>query len=370
MGRGPGRDTDPHDERRAAWWRGDRAAWTSWLVAAVLTPTVVAGAATMTTGRSIEQDLADRARRALQGAGIDAHVTMDGRDASLARVPAGRGNQAHQLVDDLAGVRTVTVAEAQPASTRPAPAEAEPVTMTFTGDQVALTGPVPDEATRRAMVREIEHSCGRAVIGALQVRPGVDTVGKPEAFGELAKAAAHPAGERTVSWGPLGVVLTGTAPDPVAKQRIENAVRRAVPGVEVHSRLVVTREGSARAARDNELQERLDRLLGEHPITFRPNTAELTAEGVEAVRRAAQLLAEATDRTVEVGGHVAAGPGAEANAVRLSQQRAEVVRRRLVHQGFPAGQVVAKGYGDSRPRADNNTAAGKAANRRVEITVR
>jgi outer membrane protein OmpA-like peptidoglycan-associated protein len=53
----------------------------------------------------------------------------------------------------------------------------------------------------------------------------------------------------------------------------------------------------------------------------------------------------------------------------LSQQRAEQVMTFLQQQGLPAAQLVAEGRGPAEPIADNTTAQGRAANRRVELVV-
>ena len=54
---------------------------------------------------------------------------------------------------------------------------------------------------------------------------------------------------------------------------------------------------------------------------------------------------------------------------QLSQARAESVRQQLISNGIPADKIRAQGLGSSRPVADNNTAEGRANNRRVEIVV-
>jgi outer membrane protein OmpA-like peptidoglycan-associated protein len=53
----------------------------------------------------------------------------------------------------------------------------------------------------------------------------------------------------------------------------------------------------------------------------------------------------------------------------FSSERAQAVREILVGDGLPAGVVVARGLGDSRPLTSNATAAGREQNRRVEIVV-
>lgn len=71
---------------------------------------------------------------------------------------------------------------------------------------------------------------------------------------------------------------------------------------------------------------------------------------------------------VEIGGHTD-DVGSEADNLRLSESRAQAVRQYLVLNGVDAPQVTAKGYGESIPRADNRSEAGRAQNRRTEFRI-
>jgi outer membrane protein OmpA-like peptidoglycan-associated protein len=56
--------------------------------------------------------------------------------------------------------------------------------------------------------------------------------------------------------------------------------------------------------------------------------------------------------------------------IELSQRRAEAVRDYFVNKGIDANRLTAEGFGDTRPVADNASAAGKAQNRRTVIKLR
>jgi outer membrane protein OmpA-like peptidoglycan-associated protein len=73
-------------------------------------------------------------------------------------------------------------------------------------------------------------------------------------------------------------------------------------------------------------------------------------------------------RKVQVEGHCDA-KGSDAYNEKLSQRRANAVRDYLIAHGVEADRLVAIGYGESRPVADNGTAEGRARNRRVEFTI-
>jgi outer membrane protein OmpA-like peptidoglycan-associated protein len=71
---------------------------------------------------------------------------------------------------------------------------------------------------------------------------------------------------------------------------------------------------------------------------------------------------------IEVGGHTD-NVGNDAANQLLSEERANAVRDFLIAHGIEASRVVAKGYGETRPVATNDTDEGRALNRRTEVTV-
>ena len=71
---------------------------------------------------------------------------------------------------------------------------------------------------------------------------------------------------------------------------------------------------------------------------------------------------------IELGGHTD-DVGADAANLTLSDQRAKAVRDHVVSKGIAADRVTSKGYGETKPVGDNGTEAGRAQNRRTEVTV-
>jgi outer membrane protein OmpA-like peptidoglycan-associated protein len=61
--------------------------------------------------------------------------------------------------------------------------------------------------------------------------------------------------------------------------------------------------------------------------------------------------------------------GDDAKNLDLSQRRADAVKKYLADKGVAAGRMTTKGFGETMPIADNNTAAGRTKNRRVEFKV-
>ena len=62
--------------------------------------------------------------------------------------------------------------------------------------------------------------------------------------------------------------------------------------------------------------------------------------------------------------------GEAAYNLQLSQRRAQAVANILIAGGVPAQRIAAGGQGETQPVASNDTAAGRAQNRRVEIIIR
>ena len=88
----------------------------------------------------------------------------------------------------------------------------------------------------------------------------------------------------------------------------------------------------------------------------------------EKLREVARALLEQGESSIVVEGHTDSRGPAETNQ-RLSLLRAREVRGYLVSQGIPTSNIQAAGLGEERPVASNDTAEGRANNRRVEIVI-
>jgi len=81
---------------------------------------------------------------------------------------------------------------------------------------------------------------------------------------------------------------------------------------------------------------------------------------------AAEQLSGCPNVAVRVDGHTDS-IGTDAYNQGLSERRANAVLNHLVDRGVPASRLTATGYGESQPVASNDTAEGRALNRRVEL---
>ncbi|MBT8120163.1 MAG: OmpA family protein [Gammaproteobacteria bacterium] len=104
-------------------------------------------------------------------------------------------------------------------------------------------------------------------------------------------------------------------------------------------------------------------------VNFEPKSYELTDESKLILDEAAiSINASPEIQKIEVQAHTDYKGSGEAN-LKLSEQRALSVRDYLVSQGVRENRLIAKGYGESQPIADNKTAEGRAKNRRVELKI-
>lgn len=112
----------------------------------------------------------------------------------------------------------------------------------------------------------------------------------------------------------------------------------------------------------------IDALLVQQKITFPPGSAEIDAATGQLMTRLADALNECTAMPLEIAGHTDS-QGSEDGNRALSQARAEAVLLALQGRRVEVSEMRAVGYGESRPIADNETEAGRDANRRIEFTL-
>jgi OOP family OmpA-OmpF porin len=106
-------------------------------------------------------------------------------------------------------------------------------------------------------------------------------------------------------------------------------------------------------------------------IYFRTNSAELLAASRRVLNEVGQALLDRPEAQIEIQGHTDSSGSAGYN-LQLSERRARAVFEYLVgtYPGLERRRFTVQGYGESRPIASNDTADGKAMNRRVEFVVR
>jgi chemotaxis protein MotB len=124
-----------------------------------------------------------------------------------------------------------------------------------------------------------------------------------------------------------------------------------------------------------EVQRRDGRLIVQLPaeVLFASGSADLSEDGKVALIKLSAVLERMPDRKFMIAGHTDALQPAKGSRFRnnweLSTARAVTVTELLVTAKLPATSLVASGYGEFAPIADNRTETGRTKNRRIEIVL-
>ncbi|MCX5801043.1 MAG: PKD domain-containing protein [Candidatus Eisenbacteria bacterium] len=109
-----------------------------------------------------------------------------------------------------------------------------------------------------------------------------------------------------------------------------------------------------------------DKPIVLHGVKFEFDKSILSVRADSLLDLVAASMKRRPDVKVEVAGHCD-WVGSDAYNQALSIRRAEAVRDYLIYKGVKAENLTFKGYGETKPMADNKTAEGRALNRRVEL---
>jgi len=103
-------------------------------------------------------------------------------------------------------------------------------------------------------------------------------------------------------------------------------------------------------------------------IGFQTGGRNLSGDIYSSLNSVAKILNEYPESALRIVGHTDSVGSAESNFT-LSEDRAESVSAYLSKRGIKSGRLSTRGYGERRPVASNDTKQGRAANRRVEISI-
>jgi outer membrane protein OmpA-like peptidoglycan-associated protein len=103
-------------------------------------------------------------------------------------------------------------------------------------------------------------------------------------------------------------------------------------------------------------------------ITFKTDSSDLRPDFFEVLNSVSLVLKEYDKTLLEVAGHTDS-TGADAYNQTLSEKRASTVAQYLASRGVNSQRVITVGAGETHPIASNDTAEGRQANRRVELSL-
>ncbi len=310
----------------------------------------------------------------LQGDGQRVLVSAIGTEADAARIRDLAGSAACDtwIAEQLTcptGVR-VELTEPAPVAVEPTP-EPDPVSVRATpverfhdfsfrrtGDSILLSGEVPSETDRNAIVAQA-NARFETVANELVVSGDPATEGYQWAWDRAFPIlAATIDGE--VSWRSALFSVSGRV-----GATEEQGVRLAFASSEYPARLgVLNLQVIDEAARCN---EQFATVLATTAIRFQTASAEISPDSQDLIEQLSEV-AQGCPGSFGVDGHTDSTGSAVLNR-NLSLARAQAVVAALTAAGVEAGRLTARGFGPDQPIADNSTAAGRAQNRRIEIEV-
>lgn len=323
------------------------------------------GVPTPQWARAAEEAIAALARL---GAGS---VTFSDADIALLAEPG----TDQSLFDDVVGALDVALPEvfALDATLPPLPDESAPVVPEFIATlspegQVLLRGRLGSEQVRTTVTSFAE---ARFAAGAVHMTARV-VEGLPrdwtvrvllaiEALSHLENGAV------TVTPGTMDV--TGKTGRKSAGSEIAQLLADRLGGTEQFTLDVAYHEQLdplESLPTPEECEARIAEVQGERKIGFEPGSATIDGAGAAILDRIAEILKECGEIRMEVAGHTDSQGREEMNA-QLSLERARAVLDELRLRRVLTSLLEAKGYGESRPIAENDTEEGRETNRRIEF---
>jgi OOP family OmpA-OmpF porin len=233
--------------------------------------------------------------------------------------------------------------------------------------QVQLRGRLSDEATRAAV-----ESFAAAQFGADRIYPAmrIDPA-MPSGWPTRVLAALEA----------LQYLNNGVAS--VTEETIEISGSTGVKSAQSEmARILSSKLDGARYSLDIKYSEALDPLAAiptpdecigkiteaasKQKITFAPSSTDIESDAIQTIDAIADIVRQCQHVEIEIGGHTDS-QGREVMNEQLSQARADAVLNAIMARRVLVSNLSAKGYGEAQPIADNETEAGREANRRIEF---
>jgi len=312
----------------------------------------------------IEQDLTYRVEEALNRPDFSqVDISFEGRDGKLSGEVSSQAiaDEAETLARKTWGVRVVNdlvkVATEQPV-------ELAHLDGYFQNGKLVLNGVVPDEAMRAKLVQMAEKAFGIGnVVDQLTIDPQVQL---PDYLEKAFTAFLGLKGIQAVGFsiGADKFVLKGKVETDAIKAALGNELKKVLAPLLVQNDLQVLAVEVSKPS----LVE-LRSYFSSNPIEFEFNSASLDAQSRQTLNRIAEMLKQNTEPNVQIEGHTD-NIGSNSFNMRLGQQRASSAKGYLVEKSISPTRLTTKSFGETQPKASNDTDAGRQRNRRVELRLK
>ena len=237
--------------------------------------------------------------------------------------------------------------------------QAVPQGNTDVAGKVVVAGKVPDEASRAAVLGKLRELYGAAnVIDRLEVGGVVPPPNWSEYMSKLIGPNLKQVHRGQLHVYGTQVAIRGNVANEALRQQVVSDMATALnPTYSIDNALVVNA---------GEAQSVLDDALSNRVVEFESGSATLTPKGVAILDEMVGAIRKIGAPRLQVVGHTDSSGSRLAN-VGLSLARAETVRNYLIEMGISAESLNAVGSGPDHPVATNDSADGRAKNRRIEF---
>ncbi|WP_244849958.1 OmpA family protein [Caballeronia sp. SL2Y3] len=308
-------------------------------------------------------------------------VATVAQSASQATAPMDSASTANAASASEPAARSGAASDAAASTPVAAAKDAQMVFSVSEAGVPSVQATVGTDAEKQQLIAALEHRFGQGYSAEVTVAPGTPAAPWLGRLKELTPLMAVPGAEAKVVGSK--VELSGAAAD--AKlgwtERLKNSLGGMfqVSSFDVDSAVAHATQ-SFRSAMKTLLATddacsgpKLTAVLDLQVVNFGRSSATVPEGAAATLGETAQLLkncaAKGSMVNLEIAGY-SDGVGAPPAKLEMSKERAQAVRAFLVKNGVPPQSLTATGYGDANPVADNTTASGRFANRRIEFVVK
>lgn len=231
------------------------------------------------------------------------------------------------------------------------------------GIQPGYTGQVKLQVKSDAMIWSEQEAKRKSDAAASEAqRKKAQEAARLAALEEVQRRAAKVAADALAAQRELAAAKERERQQEAARLAAANTRSRDAAEAQADRRLAEVRKMAQKCKND------LNETISNGIITFEIASNQLTQASISTLDRLIEQYSNCPGARLEIAGHTDATGDAASN-LSLSERRAEAVLDYFVGKGLPRDKFVARGYGETRPRIDNTTAANRARNRRIEFDV-
>jgi len=313
---------------------------------------------------SIEKDIATNAHAKLQAAGLnwaDVETFNLGRSVLVTGTAPSQADavRAVEIAEQAEGVRNARFHTAQNNIAAPS---APRLKVSNTGGSMVLNGTVADQTTIDSLVAQATAQSGaEKVVNNIEI--GQNTGALPELDVLFESLSGQPGVTASILDNELS--LRGEVPSDKIKASLGTQLGTLFPGV-LNNRLTVA---APPPIKRDVCQDLVNKLLANSKINFRSGGSEISNDSFALLNSIGDTAKQCPSAHFDVVGHTDSVGKLSFN-LRLSELRAQAVVDYLIGLELSAERFSAIGRGPNQPVGDNDTAEGRAANRRIEFKLK